>query len=118
MRTGAVYDASTERCIVPEVWQTANARERMRGLLGRPALTEEQGIWIEPCSSIHTIGMRYPIDVIFMNKSGVVKKVSRKLKSFRFTACSGTRSTLELKSGRADSIGIQEGMSLYWKIGN
>jgi len=115
MRQGAVHDAENEHCLISQVWQTNNALERMRGLLGRPALTQEQGLWIEPCPSVHTIGMRYAIDVVFLDKSGRVKKICDHLKPLRFSSCTGARISLELAAGMAKTMGIRKGMVLYWK---
>jgi hypothetical protein len=40
---------------------------RLRGLIGRKALEAGEALIIEPCNSIHTIGMRFPIDVLFLD---------------------------------------------------
>ena len=50
------------------------ARERARGLLGRSSLPQGQSMWLAPCRSIHTIGMRFAIDVAFCDTEGVVVK--------------------------------------------
>jgi len=115
VKNGAVYDAETQRCVIAEVWKTTNVFERMRGLLARPALLATQGLWIEPCPSVHTFGMRYPIDVVFMDNSGGVKKIAHNLKPLRLSSCHGARNTLELSSGCAQKMGILEGMKLYFK---
>ena len=115
MKNGAVYEIDSERCVITEVRKTTNVFERMRGLLARSALLDTQGFWIEPCPSIHTFGMRYPIDVVFMDKTGQVKKIAYHLKPLRFCSCPGARNTLELSSGSAQKMGILEGMKLYFK---
>lgn len=45
---------------------------RLKGLLGRQGLDEGQGLVIKPCNSVHMIGMKFPIDVIFVDKDDVV----------------------------------------------
>lgn len=40
---------------------------RMRGLLGHPPLTTGRGLLIERCPSVHTVGMRYPLDLVFLD---------------------------------------------------
>jgi uncharacterized membrane protein (UPF0127 family) len=50
-------------------------RERMRGLLGRDGI--EGALLIEPCRSVHTLGMRFPLDVAFCDGDLVVLKVVR-----------------------------------------
>ena len=47
------------------------------GLLGRSELAEGEGLWIQPCNSIHTWFMRFPIDAIFFDKTGKVAWAAR-----------------------------------------
>lgn len=54
------------------------------GLMGRPSLPPGEGLIIRPCSSIHTHFMRFPIDVIYVNKEDVVVGIDRQLKPWRF----------------------------------
>ena len=61
------------------VWQ------RMKGLLGRDRLDPGESLWIKPCKSIHTIGMRFPIDVLFLDKRNVVVAAREKLPPNRIT---------------------------------
>lgn len=115
MRTGKITLSAGKA--IPYAMRAANAWERMRGLLGRPELQANEALWIDPCPSVHTIGMGYAIDVIFLDKTCRVKKVVAGLKPFRFAACSGARSTLELAAGRAEQLGIEPGMVLSWQEG-
>lgn len=59
--------------------------KRMLGLLGRKYLDEHHCLWIHDCSSIHTLGMKFPIDVIFVDKNMQVKKVIQNIKPGRMT---------------------------------
>jgi uncharacterized protein len=59
---------------------------RMKGLLGRANLKDGDGLVIMPCSSVHTIGMRFPIDVIFFDKRRRIVAIRRNMKSFRLSA--------------------------------
>lgn len=45
-----------------------NFRSRLKGLLGTEALPDGQGLWISPCTSVHSFGMRYEIDLIFLDR--------------------------------------------------
>jgi len=58
---------------------------RMKGLLGRKGLEPGESLWIKPCNSIHTIGMRFPIDVAFLDSSNTVVKIKNGLPSNRVT---------------------------------
>ena len=51
-----------------ELRRTETMLERMRGLLGRPPLRPGQALLIDDCNMVHTIGMRYAIDVVFVDR--------------------------------------------------
>ena len=63
----------TREIVLGEKVRTAGTfLSRLVGLLGTPAIAEGEGLWIVPCRSVHTLGMRYPIDVAFLDARGVV----------------------------------------------
>ena len=67
-------------------WQclvTENAWERTHGLLGRDGLLAGTFMLLCPCNLIHTFGMKFPIDLVFTDRRGVVKKVVRHVKPGR-----------------------------------
>lgn len=75
-------------------------RARAKGLLGKKGLEDGQGLLIRPCSSIHTFFMKFPIDVLFLTKDGVVIKIAKRLKPWRLCGCwFGCYMVLELKEG-------------------
>jgi len=57
--------------------------KRMVGLLGRTHLHPSKGLWIRSCDAIHTIGMLFPIDVLFLDRQGRVVKAVNNLSPFR-----------------------------------
>jgi uncharacterized protein len=64
-----------------EVAETA--RERARGLLGRSALAPGCAMWLAPCRSIHTVGMRFAIDVAFLDREARVLTICEEVRPFR-----------------------------------
>ncbi|HBC57129.1 MAG TPA: hypothetical protein DCZ03_08200, partial [Gammaproteobacteria bacterium] len=56
---------------------------RLVGLLGTSTLHNHHAIWLKPCRSIHTIGMQYAIDVVFLDKEQVVRKLASTIQPFR-----------------------------------
>ncbi len=73
---------------------------RALGLLGRRVLGTEEGMLLEPCSSVHTIGMRFPIDVAFLDADGCVVSTLPALVPGRLARGGrGARATLELRAG-------------------
>ncbi len=82
---------------------------RMRGLLGRDGLRPGEGLLLQPAPSIHTAFMRFPIDVVFLDRESVVVRVVPSLSSWRAAAAPRARSALELAAGEAARRGVQEG---------
>lgn len=88
---------------------------RARGLLDRSELAPGEGLWIAPCSSIHMFGMRFAIDVVFVDGDTCVTRVFADLAPWRI-ARGGRRSVavLELPLGvvRASSTEVGDVLEL------
>jgi uncharacterized membrane protein (UPF0127 family) len=77
-----------------------NFRDRLIGLLGRSSLEKGEALWLSPCRSIHTIGMRFPIDVVFLDSGQTVVRTVSGLPPFRFCLGGGhARGVIELPAG-------------------
>src|SRR5882757_8106199 len=72
---------------------------RRKGLLGRSDLPAGEGLWIVPCESVHTFGMKFPIDLVYLDRKKKVKKVRSAVPPWRLSACLSAHSVLELASG-------------------
>ena len=88
---------------------------RLRGLLARPPLQEEDGLLLLECGSVHTAGMTYPIDVAFLDADGLVVRSISRLGPWR-VRLGGPEAvhTLELPAGRLDETGTCPGDCLTW----
>lgn len=84
-----------------DIADTASARNR--GLLSHVRLAPGEGLWIVPCEGVHTIGMKFPIDVVFLNKKRKVLKIRREMKKWRMAMCLRGHSVLELPAGTCDT---------------
>ncbi len=83
---------------------------RLVGLLGRASLESGQALLLEPCTSVHTAFMRFPIDVVYLDREGCVIKTSPDLKPFRMSGVlRGGRSVIELPTGVIESTGTVPG---------
>ena len=88
---------------------------RVRGLLGRAPLEKGEGLLILACGSVHTIGMAYDIDVVFLDAEGMVVRNIGRLGPFRVgLGGPGAVHTLELPAGRSEEMGIVPGVRLSW----
>lgn len=72
---------------------------RRKGLLGRSGLPAGEGLWIVPCESVHTFGMKFPIDLVYLDRNKEVKKVRSGVLPWRLSACLSAHSVVELAVG-------------------
>lgn len=82
---------------------------RLRGLLGRSGLDEGEGLLISPCRSIHCLGMKFPIDAIFLDKDYRVVAIHPDLQPGAMACNRKARHVLEIKAGEAVRHNIQVG---------
>jgi uncharacterized protein len=87
---------------------------RLKGLLGTTSLGEVQGLLLCNCNSVHMIGMRYALDIVYLDKAGLILKVVENLKPWQISCCLKAQDTLEIKSGMVHRLGWQVGMELKW----
>jgi uncharacterized membrane protein (UPF0127 family) len=91
---------------------------RSKGLLGTSSLDPGDGLLIEPCNSIHSIGMRYPFDAVFINREGKVLHIISRMKPSRLSRhVFGARGVLELPAGTVEATGTQKGDLLRIMVG-
>jgi uncharacterized protein len=89
--------------------------KRRTGLLKRSALPEGEGLWIVPCEGIHTFGMKFAIDVLFLSKARKVVKIRKQMVKRRMSVCLTAHSVLELPAGTADRTGTEAGDQLEFE---
>jgi hypothetical protein len=89
---------------------------RMRGLLGRPAPLPGSCLLIETCGSVHTIGMRYALDLVFVDKNWRVTRVVGNVTPGHFWVWGGWGAVraLETSVGWLELEKIGVGMQLQW----
>jgi uncharacterized membrane protein (UPF0127 family) len=80
-----------------------DSRTRRRGLLGRTELPRDTALALAPSNAVHTFGMRFPIDVLFVRRDGLVVKRVRHLKPRRIAAALRAFAVLEFA---ADHDGV------------
>ena len=115
MKTGSIFSADRGICLVPAVRFAQTAWERGRGLLAFPPLQSGEGLLITACGSVHTLGMRYALDLVYLDRAGRVKKMVYGLKPARFSGALGAVSTLELPAGSLIDLQIALNEKLIWK---
>jgi uncharacterized protein len=83
---------------------------RLVGLLGRRRLGGEEALWLVPCRAVHTLGMRFPIDLVFLDSDGQVVATIESLRPWRLSGIyPRARSVLELREGTIRKSGTRRG---------
>jgi uncharacterized membrane protein (UPF0127 family) len=94
------------------LFSTENVFERTAGLLKFTPLNLNQGLLINKCNSIHTFGMKYSLDIVYLSRHLKVIKVVENIKPTRMSLCFGAKHTLEMLTGEVNRLGIKKGMTL------
>jgi uncharacterized protein len=75
------------------------------------------GLWIRPCRGVHTLGMQFPIDVVYLDREGNVVHLERSLRPWRFAPVRlEAASVLELPAGTLASTGTEIGDRIEVKV--
>jgi uncharacterized protein len=81
----------------------------MRGLLGRASLEHGAGLLIKPAPSVHMFFMRFPLDVVFIDRDNAIVGISHTLRPWRIAGARRAVSALELPAGTALKHGLELG---------
>jgi uncharacterized membrane protein (UPF0127 family) len=65
-----------------------------------------------PCESVHTFFMKFPIDLVYLDKKRKVRKVRHAVPAWRMSACFSAHSIIELPAGTVEKTGTQPGDEL------
>lgn len=82
---------------------------RFRGWMFRRADEARIGLWLAPCDAIHTLFMRFEIDVVFLDANRRVMVVDHRVRPWRIRAYLGAQSVIELPAGRAAALSLAAG---------
>ena len=86
-----------------------SSQKRRVGLLKHDRLEPGEGLWITPCESVHTFFMKFPIDLVYLDKKRKVRKVRHAVPPWRLSMCLTAHSILELPAGTAKRTGTSKG---------
>jgi uncharacterized protein len=100
-------DQIADRCAIAET-----PLSRLRGLLGRTRLEAGEALLIRPTWSVHTFFMRFPIDVVFVDRGLRILAVEPNLRPWRAAARRRAHAVLELAAGESQRRRLEPGMTL------
>jgi uncharacterized membrane protein (UPF0127 family) len=103
----------TRKTVLAESAELADTSAKRRtGLLKHKRLEPGDGLWIVPCESVHTFFMKFPIDLVYLDKGKKVRKVRHAMPAWRLSACLSAHSILELPAGTVQRTGTSVGDEL------
>jgi protein-S-isoprenylcysteine O-methyltransferase Ste14/uncharacterized membrane protein (UPF0127 family) len=108
-----VINTTQEKQYPFQVHQAGTFFSRLIGLAGSSRPDPESALWVKPCTRIHTFGMAYPLDVLYLDETGKVIRALSNVKPNTIPAKSArTVSVLEFPSGILNDQNIREGDQL------
>lgn len=110
-KLATLVEEKTGKIVVARLWIATTFWQRSVGLLGMPPLSTDEALWLEPCTGIHTFGMRLPLDVLFLDRHGLAIHVVSHLRPLR--VCGPlwkARTVVELPAGAVARQHITIGM--------
>lgn len=109
-----LLNTSTQQTLIPQLEIANTLWSRMKGLLGRSSLGANEGLWIQSSGSVHTFFMRFPIDLIFVDRDLEVTKTVAHVGPGRLV-WKGWRasSVIELQAGFLERHPVRVGDKLH-----
>ena len=103
---------SAGRVIANEAYTARTLLGRLIGLIGRRNLPAGSALMIPSCNQVHTFGMRFPIDVLFLNEDNVML-AAESLRPWKISKrCPGASKVVELPAGTISQSGMKPGDQL------
>ena len=90
--------------------------KRRTGLLKHTKLDPGEGLWIAPTEGVHTFGMKFPIDVVFLTKNKKILKMRPNMVRGRISLSLRAHSVLELPAGTLEQTGTVAGEVLNFEF--
>jgi uncharacterized membrane protein (UPF0127 family) len=109
----SLINERTHERVATTVEIAATRTTRRRGLLGRGHLEAASALLLAPCTAVHTVGMRFAIDVVFVDRQGYAVKVVRDLRPWRIALAAGARAVIEMPAGTLRWGQVLPGDRLY-----
>lgn len=113
-----VFDQTTE-CVITRNLKTAtNLYSQFVGLMGKVKFEEGEGLWLPYCTGVHTCFLKFPIDVVFVDRDFFVVGIVQNLPPWRATNFFlKAHFALELPAGTVEKLKIKKGDRLVLKEG-
>ena len=113
----ALMNARTGSVVADDVELAVTRNARRRGLLGRSGLAPFYALVLAPCAAVHTMFMRFAIDVIFVDREGRAVRIVPGLGPWRAAMTVFAHAVIELPAGTLANREVAVGDPLYLAAG-
>lgn len=104
-----LWNLRSGEAIATRVVAAFDSASRRQGLLGRTDIPPGEALVLAPCSSVHTAFMRFPLDLVFLDRAGRVVKTSVAVRPWRIRGAWRAFAVVELATGSVARSGTQPG---------
>ena len=87
-----------------DIFIAATPLARLRGLAGLRTLPADAALLLPRCSSVHTLGMRFALDLVWLDADGLVQRLDETVVAGRVKACRGARAVIETRAGSGKAL--------------
>ena len=106
-------NARHQRVVAHRIESAFDRKTRNQGLLGRSSLSPDSALILAPCNSIHTFFMKFPIDVVFVDRDGTILRARSAVRPWRLQAAFRAFAVVELAEGVLQRSDTRAGDQLF-----
>jgi uncharacterized protein len=104
-----MVNVTRQKKLATSVEVASSGARRSKGLLGRKGLAPGEGLWIVPCEAVHTFGMQFSLDLVYLDRKHRIRKIKKNVPPWRISACLTAHSVVELPAGSILDADAQPG---------
>ncbi len=104
-----MFNVTRQIQLASKVEVAASGGKRSKGLLGRKGLAPGEALWIVPCEAVHTFGMQFALDLVYLDRHYRIRKIRRNVPPWRLSACLSAHSIVELAAGSISEADARPG---------
>lgn len=102
-----LFNKSNKNVIVKKLSVADGFWSRMKGLMWKKDLAEDEGLLLVPCNSVHSMFMRFPIDLLFLDRELKIIRIIERFKPWKATPIfRDCHQVVEIKAGVASKKGV------------
>ena len=110
MKTVRVYNVTKKKVLLERAGVADSFFLRLKGLLGKKELPPGEGLVIKPCNAVHSLGMKFPIDVAFVDKENRICHLIQEMHPLKVgKTIKGARYVIEGEAGLFAVSGTEVG---------